>query len=84
MSGLVGGGIKSVQRGSIAIAYNVASGTATITAVDPNKAYVIVTGQNSADAGQWSVVLTNATTVTATHPTGSLANTFNFQVVESY
>lgn len=72
--------VKNVQRGVISIADNVASGSATVTAVNTAKSTLALLGQkHSASVGgtsnldlskafgsQWaSLVLTDATTVTA-------------------
>lgn len=66
-----GGGIASIQRGTITIASSTTSNTATISAVDPSKSFVIWNGSKfpgsySNFSGAFaSVNLTNATTVTA-------------------
>jgi hypothetical protein len=75
--GQIGGpvGIKSVQRGTINIAGTAATGTATVTAVDMNKAQLNnlgVRGYNSTNSdltgaegiGMGTLVLTNSTTIT--------------------
>ena len=70
------GGIKSIQRGKISIAPTQATGTATITAVNPAKSELrllgvagltTTTGDYTGNSlSQGMVVLTNSTTVTAT------------------
>jgi hypothetical protein len=69
-----GVGIKSIQAGTITINSNTTSNTATISSVSTAKSFVLYGGNSggdssgggnpSSDAGH--VVLTNATTVTAT------------------
>ena len=62
-----GGGIKSIQRGSIAIAVSSQSATATISAVVPSKTELRFLGSTSAEAGREArIELTNSTTITAT------------------
>ncbi len=63
--------IKSIQRGVISIASSVLTGTATITSVNPVKTELRMLGSVTSAAsvlneGTGHVVLTNATTVTAT------------------
>ena len=75
-SQFVGGGgggatIKAIQRGVISIAAGAASGTATITSVDTAKSELRFLGGSGYDVSGTvatvpRVVLTNATTVTAT------------------
>ncbi|MBI3936911.1 MAG: hypothetical protein HY323_08035 [Betaproteobacteria bacterium] len=78
--------IKSVQQGTIALAALVSSNTATITAVDTAKAFVLWQGVVSAldDISDTNVRLnlTNATTVTATRLSNAIAVTIAFTVVE--
>lgn len=83
--------IKSIQRGTITIASGANSNTATISSVDTTKAAVTLLGFSSAndtafDASQTlpAVVLTNATTVTASTGTsdGSNARIVSYEVVE--
>ena len=86
-------GVKSVQRGIVGISASAASGTATVTAVDTTKSYVV--------SGEWTMsrnggtpdirdylpqlVLTNSTTVTANVASGAAdAITMPYQVVENY
>lgn len=72
-----GGGatIKGIQRGTITIATVTASATATITSVAPAKTelrFLGGSGSNSSSAQQIPrIVLTNATTITATLATNS-------------
>lgn len=78
LSQFLGGGIKSIQRGSITITPLNSSGTFAIpTAVNVNKTFLNVTGVNSGvflspnfpsgiAFNSVRVVLTNSTTVTAT------------------
>lgn len=78
--------IQSVQYGTMTIAANVASGTATITSVNTAKAVVIYLGLRTSATSDntWAkITLTNATTVTADRQ-GSPANdeVVGFVVVE--
>jgi hypothetical protein len=90
-SGWGGQGIKSVQYGYITTANGASSGTATITAVDINNSYVahLGDGMNNSTgaypANQNSyLVLTNATTVTATRSGTTSARITCYMVVEYY
>lgn len=84
-----GGGIKSVQRGVITFEADSKTATATISAVDTSKAFVLWGGSiNDAmnsftDSGTWDarVDLTNSTTVTATKY-WKYESTLSYQVVE--
>ena len=94
LNAIISGGIsmvKSIQRGTIAITKDNTTGTATINAVNMNKAFVNFCGQSgSAQYGgnkmQHRLELTNSTTVTA-HKGGSDASYssyVNFEVIEYY
>lgn len=83
-------GFTSVQYGTIAIAAAAASGTATITSVDTTKSAVIFLGMDSDSAGSAAtnyegatcgLILTNATTVTATRSTTTGSVVVSFVVV---
>ena len=85
-----GGGIKSVQRGVITFDSSNKTATATISAVDTSKAFVLWGGAingssniGSSSPGFWvaRVDLTNATTVTATK-WWAYESTISYQVVE--
>jgi len=88
--------IKSIQRGAIALTYSgiYSSNTATITSVDTSKSVIKVIGSYLTSSGgavttlDASVMLTNATTVTAYASvaaySSSNAATVNFEVVEYY
>jgi hypothetical protein len=86
------GVVKSVQRGVITITGTTTSGTATITAVDTGKATLNMRGftDNVGTVGDgWvSIVLTNATTVTANRGNGaaigSVNSSISWEVVEYY
>lgn len=94
--GIGGGVIKSIQQGTIDLAFSAVStqgqtvtATATITAVDPTKAHAILLGYElptppgGGNPNSWSakVDLTNGTTVTAIGTaTGSGAPTFTLRV----
>lgn len=86
-----GGVVKSVQRGSVALA-TAASQTATITSVNTAKSFVNFLGlENNDTATAWQsgympkLVLTSATVVTATSGVANASSTTNnvgYQVVE--
>lgn len=80
--------IKSIQRGTINLTNTVATGTATITAVDTSKSIVNQTGSQGGNGGSGSwgtLTLTNGTTVTLDR-TGTASNVTNvcFEVIEFY
>ena len=80
---LYGGGIKSIQQGTITVAAATSSNTATISSVATAKAFVLLNGFtfnfNASAANHFSrVELTNATTVTATR--NSADNTYSTTV----
>ena len=91
-----GGGVKSVQRGTITV--NIAgsattySNTATITAVDTSKSVLTLLGAAYPASTNYGpatarVELTNSTTVTAYagHNSGGVGNyIIGYQVVEFY
>jgi hypothetical protein len=82
------GVLKSIQRGTISLG-GVASSTATITAVDTQKASLIYLGRfgnNAADPSRQliMVVLTNSTTVTASRVTGTDTEAVSYQVAQYY
>lgn len=92
LSQFTGGAIKSIQRGTISVASNTgsASATATITSVDTSKSEVSLLGASGATSGAYSgftrAELTNATTVTAYYVGGAVGGSINvgYQVVERY
>lgn len=83
-----GGGVKSVQRGTITVtpSAGLGTGTATITAVTTSKAMVMWLGQvhTGNDYGNINsrVELTNATTVTAFVSAAATPAVIGYQVVE--
>ena len=85
----VPGVIRSLQRGTISLV-NVASNTATITAVNVNKSIVVpgywsLTVQSSDNVVFHRVELTNSTTVTAYRDTaGVITATVPYQVIEFF
>lgn len=90
MTSNTGGVIKRVQRGVISFGASDATKTATISAVDTTKSFVLWggaipgdSGTNPSAPGAWDarVDLTNATTVTATK-LWDYASTISYQVVE--
>lgn len=90
LSGIFGSGVKSIQRGTIALSA-VASNTATISAVNTAKAEVRYLGirhtaNRTADSTQWfaHLVLTNSTTITATSTSATTALEVSFEVTEHY
>jgi hypothetical protein len=82
--------IKSIQQGTITFTgTNITSGTATITSVDTTKAMCLTTGGSQSGTSWLSskVILTNATTVTAsTSNDNGAARTYTtgYIVVEFY
>lgn len=80
--------VKSVQRGTITIPVNGYSATATITAVNMNKAVVIYGGYDGYVLNQYDVKLdlTNSTTVTASSKSKFTMNNADvpYQVIEFY
>jgi hypothetical protein len=74
--------IKSIQTGTIYFPnFTLTSRTATITAVDTTKSFVVTTGSSGSTATY--TFLTNSTTVTATGGSSDvIGNTFSWQVIE--
>lgn len=67
------GNVRSVQRGTISVAANGVSNTATISAVDTNKStchWLGISGLQASYPSFCRVELTNSTTVTATFRSG--------------
>ena len=94
-----GGGIKSIQRGTITVSDNNLTNTATISAVVTTKSVISLTGPTSTDnvapatnlngpgAGGAYLILTNTTTLTLTRAIIYAANntlTYGYQVVEYF
>lgn len=83
-----GGGVKSVQRGTITVTSNSNSQTATITAVDTSKSmvnYLGFTGGAVSTYDTWPrVALTNSTTVTVTKGGSTLGIIVSYEVIEFY
>lgn len=82
-----GRAIKSIQRGTIALGV-ATSATATVTAVNVNKAELqslgaSVTGDVN-NASFIALALTNSTTVTASRASGASASSVNWQLIEWY
>lgn len=91
LSQFLGGGIKSIQRGTITVALSAGAGsaTATISSVTTSKSVVELLGftpDSQFSALAWArVTLTNSTTVTANAAGGSDRNiTVAYQVVEYF
>lgn len=82
-----GRAIKSIQRGTIALGA-AASATATVTAVNVNRAELQSLGISTVgDANNSSFValsLTNSTTITASRGSGGVASSVNWQLTEWY
>ncbi len=83
------GFILSVQRGTIVITNPATSNTATITAVDVNNSRLrmlgmSVNGASTEDKLAAKIVLTNATTITATLNTAGTTNTTVSYEITSY
>lgn len=92
LSQFLGGGIKSIQRGTISVTLNgsgIGSSTATITSVTTTKADISILGSNVTGGSYPStfhsarISLTNGTTVTA-NVSGGPSETIvvGYQVVE--
>lgn len=87
-----GGGIKSIQRGTISVLCTAGtnSATATITSIDTSKSEVSLLGASGATSGSYAgfirVELTNATTVTAYYVGAGVSGSISigYQVVERY
>lgn len=81
----LGSSRKSVQRGVISLA-TVASGTATITSVDTSKSDLRLLGYSNTNqpAENADIVLTNATTITATRGTTSGTSRVSWELTEYY
>lgn len=83
------GGIKSIQRGTISMSSGGStSGTATITSVDTTKTELRILGaSNDAVVDTTAiarVVLTNATTITATRSGTSGTSVVSWELTEFY
>jgi hypothetical protein len=85
------GSIKGIQRGVISMGSGAGSATATITSVDTSKSELRLLGwqhsNNAAPTGQDfpSLVLTNATTVTAArNASGVQTVTVSWELTERY
>lgn len=86
-----GGGIKSVQRGTISLTGDNATATATVSAVDVTKSQLAMLGL-SAKSGDTNVTsesftrlsLTNSTTITATRGTAvyGIQTTVSWELTE--
>lgn len=79
--------VKRVQRGTISVAAAVNSGTATITAVNTEKAHLAYLGASNDGGGAaasvvFRVELTNSTTVTATRAATAGNAIVSFEVIE--
>lgn len=79
------GSLKSIQRGVISMVGSV-SGTATITAVDTSKTELRLLGVSNTTvlADLARVVLTNATTITATRGSTSGTSEVSWELTEFY
>jgi hypothetical protein len=86
-----GGGIKSIQRGTIVINTGAASATATVTSVNTAKSLLTHLGQNgyysissTNGLGNVRISLTNATTITAAVAAAGNATAFtvSYELVE--
>jgi len=88
LSQFSGGGIKSVQRGTITVPSNSSSATATITAVDTSKSmmnYLGFAGGGVSTYDLWPrIALTNSTTVTASRTGASFSSSVSYEVIEFY
>ena len=79
------GVINSIQRGTIVVANGTSSNTATITSVDVTKSELRDLGQTTtsgSDVDTVYIVLTNATTITATRAGTSGITTISWELTE--
>lgn len=78
------GGIKSIQRGVISVG-TTGTGTATVTTVDTTKTELRFLGCGLTAVGDFPIlVLTNATTVTATRQTTGVTTQVSWELTERY
>ncbi len=88
LTDFVGGGIKSLQRGTITVSS--ASVNATVTAVNVSKSILMYLGQSGAagttfdGASGVRIFLTDATTVNASCPIYFNNQVVSYQLVEYY
>ena len=85
LSEFIGGGIKSVQTGSVSQTGGIVN--VTINAVDVNKSFIMInrtSATSSTTPGYRSAVLSNSTTVACAAYAGNTFTTVNFTVVEYY
>ena len=80
------GSIKSIQRGTIAITGAASSQTATITSVDTTKTQLRMLGASvTTNVNEMPyIVLTNATTITATRVGSANTTTVSWELTENY
>lgn len=80
------GGIKSIQRGVIVITGAVTSNTGSVTSVDMNKTQLRTLGSSIGSAANeiGYLVLTNATTITATRAASSGTTVVSWELTETY
>lgn len=85
---LGGGGIKSIQRGTISLASGGSTtGTATITSVDTTKTELRMLGftlNGEAMVNNPRIALTNATTITATRASTTCDSIVSWELTERY
>jgi hypothetical protein len=87
LSQFSGGGVKSVQRGTIIISNGSLAATGTITAVDPLRSMVNHLGQTMEFDNNRvlsRISLANSTTVTANRVLAIDATTISYEVIEFY
>ena len=88
LSQFSGGGVKSVQRGTITVSGTSQTNTATITAVDTSKSMISFTGFSGGAMSTYDnwprLFLTNSTTVTATRNGSSFSVVVSYEVIEFY
>ena len=87
LSQFTGGGIKSIQRGTISITNPNFFATATITSVNVNKTMINFLGlseNSSSTANNYlaRIELTNATTITAIRISSSGTTALSYEVIE--
>lgn len=79
LSALTGGGMKAVQRGTLAHTGGGSEETVTVTSVNVSKSSLSVIGE--VNAATWRARLVNATTIGVT---SNVAASFSWELIERY
>ena len=75
-----GGGIKSIQRGTVSVSTE--SATITISEVDTNKSFIIINGVSGNEYGTYGVYLESFDNTSFSLKTGIPSCTASWQVIE--